>query len=215
MSTHELTPFQRKVLHAFFQRERDFFLTGGAALVGYYLHHRETSDLDLFCTDDAAYARGKPALLGAASDLGATVSTLQDTPDFKRFAIARGESMVVVDLVHDRVPQLHTEKAERDGVRMDPIEEIVANKLTTLVSRMEERDLVDLFVLERAGFRVESFLGDALAKDGGCTPATLAWLLSEVKIPADAKLPGHVTPTELGSWIDGLITRLRRAAIPG
>lgn len=214
MSSHQLTPFQSEVLHAFFRREQGFFLTGGAALVGYYLHHRETTDLDLFCTDAEVYARGRHALLGAASDLGAAASTLQDSPDFKRFAITRDESLVVVDLVHDRVPQLHVDKSERDGVRMDPIEEIVANKLTTLVSRMEERDLVDLFVLERAGFRIESFLGDALAKDGGCTPATLAWLLSELKIPANAKLPGDVAPGELRSWIDDLVARLRRAALP-
>jgi hypothetical protein len=30
----------------------------------------------------------------------------QATPDFKRFAVARGEALVVVDLVRDRVPQI-------------------------------------------------------------------------------------------------------------
>ncbi|HEX3762246.1 MAG TPA: hypothetical protein VHW23_26275 [Kofleriaceae bacterium] len=40
-----------------------------------------------------------------------------------------------------------------------------------------------VMLLERAGHSVEAALAAALAKDGGCTPATLAWLLSEVKIP--------------------------------
>jgi hypothetical protein len=41
----KLTAFQREVLDAFFQRERGFFLTGGAALAGFHLGHRTTEDL--------------------------------------------------------------------------------------------------------------------------------------------------------------------------
>ena len=37
-------------------------------------------------------------------------------------------------------------------------------------------------LLERAGFPIDAALPAALAKDGGCTPATLAWLLSEIRI---------------------------------
>jgi hypothetical protein len=48
----DLSPLQREVLRALFERERGFFLTGGAALVGFYLHHRTTDDLDFF-TDRA------------------------------------------------------------------------------------------------------------------------------------------------------------------
>jgi hypothetical protein len=43
-----LTPLQKDVLAAFFSSERGFFLTGGAALAGYWLRHRPTGDLDLF-----------------------------------------------------------------------------------------------------------------------------------------------------------------------
>lgn len=211
---HELTPLQRDLLRVFFQREQGFFLTGGAALVGYYLHHRDTTDLDLFTQEDEAFERGRHALSGAAAALGATLEVRQDAPDFKRFAVTRGDELVVVDLVRDRVEQLRPDKLVRDGVKLDPIEEIVANKLTAVVGRMEERDLVDLYVLEREGQRVETYLDAALAKDGGCTPATLAWLLSEVKIPDGSALPGGIAPSELRDWIAGLVVRLRRAAAP-
>jgi hypothetical protein len=36
---YELSDLQRATLREFFARETGFFLTGGAALVGYYLHH--------------------------------------------------------------------------------------------------------------------------------------------------------------------------------
>lgn len=210
----ELTPLQRDVLRAFFGRERGFFLTGGAALVGYYLHHRDTTDLDLFATDDDAFQRGRHALAGAAAELGARLEVRQDSPDFKRFTLSRGDELVVVDLVRDRVPQICVEKPDIAGILVDPLREIAANKLTTIVSRMEERDLVDLFVLERAGTRTESLLDDALRKDGGCTAATLAWLLSQVEIPDRAALPGGVDPGELRAWVVDLVGRLRRAAAP-
>jgi hypothetical protein len=214
VQVHDLTPLQREVLRAFFDRESEFFLTGGAALVGFYLHHRETTDLDLFATKPEAFERGRFAVQDAAEALGARVEVRQDAPGFKRFALQRQDELVIVDLVLDRVPQVHAEKPEFDGVRVDPLAEIAINKLTTVVSRMEERDLVDLYLLERAGYLVEQSLAGALAKDGGCTPATLAWLLSEVEIPDEAHLPGGVDPGELRAWINDVIPRLRRAAVP-
>jgi len=65
-SPDRLTPLQRDLLLAFFERERGFFLTGGAALAGFYLHHRETTDLDFFTHDGEAFARGVFALRAAA-----------------------------------------------------------------------------------------------------------------------------------------------------
>lgn len=97
---------------------------------------------------------------------------------------------------------------------IDPIEEIMTNKLTTLVSRMEERDLVDVFALERAGHRVETYLEAAMTKDGGCTPATLAWLLSQVDVPDGTRLPDGFSAEELRGWLSELVPRLRRAALP-
>lgn len=97
---------------------------------------------------------------------------------------------------------------------MDTPETIVANKLTTIIGRAEERDLVDLWFLERAGFPIESARDAALAKDGGCTPATLAWILSDITIPDGAKLPAGVDAATLRAFIADLVKRPRRAAMP-
>jgi hypothetical protein len=69
-------------------------------------------------------------------------------------------------------------------------------------------------LLERAGYPVEAALPAALAKDGGCTPATLAWLLSEVKIPDGIELPAGVPPAELRVYLAELIRRLLVLAAP-
>lgn len=213
-SRAKLTPLQQLTLRAFFAEERGFFLTGGAALAGFHLGHRATSDLDLFTLDASAFERGRHALARVAESLEATLVVRQDAPGFKRFVLTQNGDAVVVDLVLERVVQRVAKKLEIDGIIVDPPQEIVSNKLNTIVSRMEERDLVDLYCLERAGYDVESALPSAEAKDGGCTPATLAWILSEIRIPDDTKLPGDVTPAELRDYVESLLLRLRRRAFP-
>lgn len=213
-SPDKLTALQRALLDAFFRIERRFFLTGGAALAGFYLHHRQTLDLDLFTLDPAAFETGRRALDAAAAELGATVAVRQHAPGFERYVVSgRGES-VVVDLVLERVPQTAGAKRVIGSVSVDPLEEILVNKLTTLLSRAEERDLVDLLFLERRGLKAEDGLPAALEKDGGCTPAALAWVLSEVSIPDGVELPGGVSAAELRTFVADLIVRLRRAAFP-
>jgi Nucleotidyl transferase AbiEii toxin, Type IV TA system len=211
-SNSKLSELQKKVLQAFFARERRFRLTGGAALAGFYLGHRVTDDLDLFTAEADAFATAKGTMEEVTSELGGSLIVRQDAPRFKRLIITAFASSLVIDLVHDTGSELL--KREIDGIVVDSPEEIVANKLTTLVGRAEERDIVDLYFLERAGYPALGGLALALEKDGGCTPATLAWLLSEVEIPDVAKLPGDVSASELRSYVQGLVTELRRLALP-
>jgi predicted nucleotidyltransferase component of viral defense system len=213
-SADRLSPLQRELLAAFFEHERAFFLTGGAALAGFYLHHRQTDDLDLFTHEAAAFERGTHALRSAADRVSGSLAITQDSPGFRRFLVTRGQEAVVVDLVWERVASAFPEKLERAGIRIDPIEEILINKLTAVLSRAEERDAVDLLFLERAGHRAEQALAAALAKDGGCTPAALAYVLSQIRIGEQAVLPGGVSGRELRDFLDDLVRRLRRRAAP-
>jgi hypothetical protein len=219
-ASSKLTAFQCEVLEAFFQRERGFFLTGGAALAGFHLGHRTTDDLDLFTLQHAAFERSLCVLADVAATVGAVLDVRQDIPGFKRAVLRRREEGVVVDLVKDMSSQLHPEKLERDHVVVDPADEILANKLKTIREvfvrrrRTEDRDLVDVMLLERAGYPVEAALPTARAKNGGCTPATLAQLLSEVKIPDGIELPAGVAPPELRTYLADLIRRLLVLAAP-
>jgi len=213
-SSNKLTPLQRLVLETFFGVEHRFFLTGGAALAGFYLYHRPTLDLDLFTLDPDAFETGRRTLEASASKIGATLAVRQHAPGFERYVVTRGGESVVVDLVLERVPQVAGPKRVVGSVAVDPIEEIFVNKLTTILSRSEERDLVDLLLLEREGLRIENGLAGAQAKDGGCTAAALAFVLSEVSIPDGVRLPGGITASELRAFVDDLIVRLRRIAFP-
>lgn len=208
-----LDRLQRDLLKAFFAREQRFFLTGGAALVGYYLHHRETLDLDLFTTEENL-DDGEAALLAAAKEIGGTVERLRTSTSFRRYLVRRGSESVVADIAQDLAPQIDSEKPVLDGIRVDSTREIMANKLCTLLSRGELRDLVDVRALEEAGLRVEDHLEFAARKDAGLTPAQLAWVLSQLEIGEDATPPGGVSAGELRAYLEDLVQRLSIAAFP-
>jgi hypothetical protein len=208
-----LTTLQRTILEAFFRHEGRFFLTGGAALAGFVLRHRETHDLDLF-TSEEALDDGDRALQAAARDVGATAERLQTSPDFRRWLLRRADEGLVVDLVRDRTPQWDAHKTLYDRIRVDSPDEILANKLCALLSRAEIRDLVDVRALEQAGFSLEQALRVAATKDAGLSPAQLAWVLSSVQIGDDALIPGGVEAGTLREYLANLQSRLALLAFP-
>jgi hypothetical protein len=128
--------------------------------------------------------------------------------------LRRGAEAVVIDLVREYAEQAAPEKPTVNGIRVDPPEEILANKLCALLSRSEIRDLIDVRALELAGFRVEDALRAAAAKDRGLTPAQLGWVLSQIELGDDLTPPGGVSVDELRSYLSDLISRLATQAFP-
>ena len=211
-----LSALQEQILDALFPGTTGFVLTGGAALAGFYLKHRETKDLDLFTVDRDAFHVVVSSLPALASQHGLSVSIQLEAPAFHRALMGRYDDGVVVDLVLDLSPQLGEAPVLIDGIPLDPLQQIFVNKITTLVGRQEERDVVDLLHLERQGLRVEDHLEHARAKDGGCTPATLAWLLDPWadQLPDESMFAGQVPGGELKDYMRALAVRMRRVAFP-
>ncbi len=213
MDNSKLNNLQNDFLEAFFARENRFFLSGGAALVGFYFGHRETFDLDLFTLENEM-ENGFQLVKEVAGELNATVESIQTSPDFRRFLLKRETEAVVIDLVREYVFQIFPEKPFINNIRVDAPEEILANKLCALLSRSEIRDLVDVRELENAGFDLENALEAAAKKDSGLTAAQLAWVLNQIKFGADSQPPGGVSVAELENYLENLINRLRKIALP-
>lgn len=213
LATSRLSGLQSEILEAFFKREKRFFLTGGAALAGFHLGHRATEDLDLFATTNLL-DDGDRALRAVVEEIGASLEKITTAPEFRRFLVKRGEEGIVVDLVFDRVAQGSKEKQSFGDIRVDPPEEILANKLCAVLSRSELRDLVDIFALEDMGLKVEESLNLAKKKDSGLTEAQLAWLISGIEIGEETPIPGNLSRERLKKYLKDLETRLRRCAFP-
>lgn len=213
MANLELNDLQKEFLERFFSRSTSFFLSGGAALVGYYLHHRQTRDLDLF-TLESNIEDGAAIVSAVARELGGDLETLQTSPDHRRFLLSRGTDAIVVDLVREYVFQIDAEKAQIGQIRLDTREEILANKLCALLSRSEIRDLVDVRALELSGLSIEDAVSAAAKKDTGFTAAQLAWVLSEIRFGDDMVPPGDVSVTDLRDYLNDLKGRLAAIAFP-
>lgn len=214
MASYKLSALQQELVAAFFSEPSAFFLTGGAALAGYFLGHRLTDDLDLFSPPVESMELAVQRLRRATSTVGATVEALQEAPDFRRFAVQRGAEVTLVDLVIDRAPQLMVEKVMHGNVRVDPEREIAANKVTALLGRTAPRDLVDLFALLERGHTLEAVLADARTKDAAVDPATLAWVLSQWRLAPSVPLPQGVTLPDVERMRAQLIEQLLVLAVP-
>ncbi|MFM8471206.1 MAG: nucleotidyl transferase AbiEii/AbiGii toxin family protein [Limisphaerales bacterium] len=210
------TPLKRDFLRAWFAQERRFFLTGGSALGLFYLDHRRSYDLDLFTSEEVGGREVQGLVQRTASQIGAECAALRSAPDFHRFRLTRGEEREIIDVVVDRAPQLDAEKREIEGIRVDTVREIIANKLTTLLSRTEIKDVVDLYFLEQAGYDLLAALPDASAKDAGWEPAVVAMLLSDLRVTeSPAWMIKELTPSDLAAFLNRLRLAIAARALPG
>jgi hypothetical protein len=187
-------------------------VAGGAALSGVHLAHRLSRDVDVFFDDKQQIRELLPQLGELAAEQGGTFRAVRDGGAFVRGVLQLPAATLDLDLVYDPSRPL----APRDvvqGVVIDSLADLRANKLTCLLSRSEPRDLVDVFFLEKASYLPEDDLEPALQKDGGMDPGILAHLLAAFPV---APLPQMLVPLaseELSAYRDELAERFRRRAV--
>jgi hypothetical protein len=210
-----LTRTQVELVRAVQARRPELFLTGGSALAAFYLGHRRSVDIDLFTPDSDAYIGFAELVRAAAQQIQAEVRTGQGAfPHYRGFLVREGE-FLALDLVVDTAPAVVAQKPVREGIRVDALEDILANKLVAAASRMEVRDFVDLYFIDRHGPSIFDAVPWALRKDPSLTVEALAHRLASG--PWDAPLPKLVTSVSVGEIRDRLTDvahRLARSAFP-
>jgi hypothetical protein len=196
------------------QRAVPFHLGGGAALAGVHLRHRLSEDADLFVHSRDAHRDLVRALPDIGRANGMPVSVLRDGGSFVRARLQLSSHSIELDVIFEPVPDLESAPPPVDGIVLESLTDLRANKLTCILSRSEPRDLVDLLFLDRAGYPPEQDLALALRKDAGIDPGVIAWLLGQ--FPVDP-LPTMLVPLdskELRTFRDDLSRRFRRLAVP-
>jgi hypothetical protein len=202
-------PLQERALVALARCPGDPVLTGGGALAGFWLGHRETKDLDLFWRGLSVHQHVDDAvrLLEGA---GFACTPMQRTPGFARFGAAIGEDRIVLDFVADPVVNIEPPAVVRVHgvpVRVDTAHEILVNKLGTLLSRSEVRDVIDADALLGAGGDLQRALRDAARKDGAMSPATLMWVLEtglRLPVPKELGFSAEMVAAARARLIDAL-----------
>ncbi len=210
-----LTPLQREVVNLL-KAVPTGFVSGGTALSG-YLRHRGSLDVDLFVRELADVDGAAAVLLHSATTMRMVVEELRRGPGFRRYLVTRGKDSTLVDIVHEVVPQVVRleDKPMRDGIRVDSLDDLVANKLCAVLGRSDVKDLVDLYFLAEAGIELVSHVRAAHMKDGGMDPATLSFVLGQMStIPDGLDLLKSVSAEQLAAFRDHLVAKLLQLAWP-
>ncbi len=177
-------------LREWFAQEQRFFLTGGSALGLFYLDHRRSYDLNLFTTETVEAKEVQNLILRVSEKIEAHWTAVRSAPDFHRFKLARGADREIIDVVVDRAPQVDALKASVDGIRVDTLREVLANKLTTLVSRSE---LVDAATTDVKKHPRDQFTENLLHR-----PSNSSWR----RPPSDACAPNVSFAAMLGKELE-------------
>jgi hypothetical protein len=219
VSGDKLTTLQRRILRVLAEVTPRWTLTGGGALAGVHLGHRETRDLDLFWRNRAELGTLVAEAVSVLRADGLDAEMLRTAPAFGELRVSDGADSCIVDLVAEPfAPIGPPEQAVIEGtvIAVDSKHELLASKLATLLERSEIRDLVDVKALVDAGGDLNAALGDAPKKDAGFSPLTLAWVLKGYDArPAAKALAWSDTRTrELLSFREWLIDRLTAGAVP-
>lgn len=214
-----LTGLQRRVLCAAADVDPRWTLTGGAALAGFHLGHRTTRDLDLFWNGRARLDGVDRIVIDRLRADGLDVQVAQRFDGFAELAVTDSADTLKVDLVGDPVARVEPPtEANVDGVSIlvDTAREIFTNKLCTLLSRTETRDLQDVRALLAAGLDLDDGLRNAPIKDGGFSVAVLAWVLQGVNARAMFRASGLTAEesADLLTWREGFVTALVRRSDP-
>jgi len=197
-----LTPLQREFLARFFAQPagQSFYLTGGAALAEFYLHHRLSQDLDLFTQLQTAFEASEPDLATAAQQVEADIRfhPVRSGDSLRRcFLILGGEPELKVDVVCDPPPYFGQVVVEVDGVRVDSLENLAVGKLLAVFGRAYPRDFVDLYMLLKSGVDFERLIMLAKQKDLGFSEYYLGGMINQIVHVESHDLPKMLKPLDL------------------
>lgn len=179
-----ITPLQNKFLESFFQAYlgEKFFLTGGTALAAFYLKHRLSQDLDLFTLEqDLDFSKVNAEVRKIALSLSLEVEHRVSVPTFSQFFLTTGQGEVLkVDIVRE-VPIQFGKIKEKDGIRIDSLENIAVNKLLAIYGRLDAKDYVDFYFLTKERL-IDSgqVFEKARRKDKGLNKFYFANIIAEV-----------------------------------
>ncbi len=203
--THTLYPFQDEVIHIINSLETGFYLTGGTAASRGYLQHRYSDDLDFFVNDQPDFSLWAERIIQSLQVPEKwTLEILSRYERFVRLNLVRPDAALKLELIND-VPS-HVGDVSTHPVlgKLDSAENILANKLTALISREEPKDLADVWgFCCQMDLSIAKAIGGAQGKAAGIFPADLSRVLLSAS-EDDFNLIRWMTPPSSPQFVQDL-----------
>lgn len=184
----ELTAAQRKLLERLGESELAgrFYLSGGTALSAFFLHHRDSRDLDLFSREPFDIK----LVLRFLDQLAEGPIVPRRVRERFEFTVPIAGERLRVEFVHYDFDRVTRSSVTYAGLEIDSLRDIVANKLSAVIERTEPKDYVDLwFLLRRDDSSLQQGMADCRAKFGW---PGLEYLLQEA----------FLRPQHIDAWPD-------------
>lgn len=155
-----LTTTQTNFLHLFSQSHlaKEFYLTGGTTLAAYYIPYRLSEDLDFFSEKEVDAIGIAAFLKSIQKELRYT--TFDSNTSFNRnlFFLTFPKEVLKVEFTYFPFPQIE-KPMEKDGVLIDSVMDIAANKLFTIYQKPRSRDFMDLYMIHKTfGFTLDALI---------------------------------------------------------
>jgi hypothetical protein len=178
-------------------------LSGGTALAAFHTGHRLSEDLDLFAAEPAPLE----ALLSFVRASGYAEPSYQHIFDRRLFLLpGTGPGKLKVEFTGYPFPSLG-ERLRVDGLEVDSLRDILANKLAAMTERSDAKDFVDVYVgLERHPIlRLDALVDDAERKFGvkGLRHILAGRFLGHPPDPGSLNLRVSVDPGALHEFFSG------------
>lgn len=192
---------QKQFLDVVLQEEyflKNFYLSGGTALSSWYLHHRESYDLDFF--SDRRFVANQLVSWAKENDerIGYQGISFEEDFGFYTFFLRYPDnSRLKVDFNHYSFSRLEKGLSWR-GLEIDSLYDIAVNKIQTIRTNPRARDYVDLyFIFKKTNWSINKLLADA-DKKFGITIDVLEVSKNLLKVSEITDLPKMLVPFNQG-----------------
>lgn len=186
--------------------EEHFFLTGGTALAVFYLNHRVSNDIDLFCRNELDLA---PITFWISGKWPSYSAIAKQTAQFASCTIQNVKLDLVIDPLSNDQSRERYKFENGESLAIDNIRNISSNKLCTIANRIEPKDFIDLYciVANDQSLNWDTIYSDARSKEAIFDdPPTVAFQIEQGwrQIQADRslfpKLTHKIDPHHLDSF---------------
>jgi len=153
-----------------------FYWTGGTVLSEFYLHHRESHDIDLFSEDQEIHLPSINKFIGiAGAKMGIKKIIHKQFLGLHTYALFLPNRELKVDFNYYPFKRIN-KSSHWKKLEIDSLEDITANKIQTISTKARERDFVDLyFIYKKKRFDLKKMI-----------------------ILAKTKFDWHIDPIQLG-----------------
>ncbi len=160
---------------------KHFYWTGGTALAEFYLHHRESYDIDLFSENEIHLPSIEKFVHAVKRTLGASDILHKRFLGLQSFVFKYPKGELKVDFNYYPFPRINVGK-RWNGLAIDSLEDIAANKIHTVSMKPRDRDFVDIYCMfQKEQFSIEHLISLAKAKfDWHIDPIQLGQTFTQV-----------------------------------